>query len=335
LLAAARAALAAAALILSCGARAEPVTLKLSFFTSDRTIAYAAMVKPFVDAVNRDGEGIVRIEVYPSGMLGKVQREQPDLVLSGGADIAFVVPGQNPERFVDTAVIELPGLFASVRESTLTFTRLTMRGALDGYREFHVVGAFATPPETIHSRKPIRDLADLKGQRLRVNNATQAGALARLGAAPSVIAFNEAASAIMSGRLDGATTTVTQLFDAGIGRVTSHHYLLGTSAAPLTLLMNRKVLDGLPAPAQAVIRKYSGDWAARRFIEAYETAGATALTDLQRDRRRTVVDPSADDLAAARRIFSAVADEFAARSARNADLLRAAQAAIAAIRAEQ
>jgi TRAP-type C4-dicarboxylate transport system substrate-binding protein len=329
----ARAAIAATALLISFGAAAAPVTLKLSFFSSDRTIAYLAMVKPFVDAVNRDGEGIVKIDVYPSGLLGKVQREQPDLVLSGGADIAFIVPGQNPERFVDTAVIELPGLFRDVRESTLTFTRLATKGVLDGYREFHIIGAFATPPETIHSRKPIRGLADLKGQKIRVNNATQGGALARLGVAPSVVAFNEAASAIMSGRLDGATTTVTQLFDVGIGRVTSHHYLLGTSAAPLTLLMNRKVLDDLPAPAQAIIRKYSGEWAAQQFIEVYEAAGKNALAELQQDRRRTIVNPSGAETDAASAVFTTVADEFAAKSAHHAELVRAAHAAIADIRA--
>jgi hypothetical protein len=34
----------------------------LSFFSSDRTIAYAAAVKSFVAAVNGDGEGVVEIE---------------------------------------------------------------------------------------------------------------------------------------------------------------------------------------------------------------------------------------------------------------------------------
>jgi hypothetical protein len=35
----------------------------LSFFSSDRTIAYAAAVKPFVDAVNGDGEASWRSRV--------------------------------------------------------------------------------------------------------------------------------------------------------------------------------------------------------------------------------------------------------------------------------
>src|SRR4029079_6875056 len=43
-------------------ARQNAVTLKLSFFSSDRTIAYAAAVKSFVAAGNGDGEGVVEIE---------------------------------------------------------------------------------------------------------------------------------------------------------------------------------------------------------------------------------------------------------------------------------
>ena len=55
-------------------AMAAPVKLKLSIFTSDRSIAYQMAVKPFVDAVNRDGKGLIEIDVYFSGALGRVQR---------------------------------------------------------------------------------------------------------------------------------------------------------------------------------------------------------------------------------------------------------------------
>ena len=329
-----RTAIALATLLVSFSVTAEPVTLKLSFFTSDRTIAYLAAVKPFVDAVNDDPEGLLKIDVYASGTLGKVQKELPDLLLSGGADIAFIVPGQNPDRFADTGVVELPGLFKTVRESTLAFTRLAATGALSDYKEFFVIGAFATPPETINSRKPMRELADLKGQKIRVNNAVQAEAFSKLGVLPSVVAFNETAPAIMSGALDGATVPVAQLFDVGIGRLTSHHYLLGTSVAPLTLLMNRKALDHLSPRAQAVIRKYSGEWAALRFIEVYEVAGKKALDELYQDRRRTIVTPSASDVDAAAAVFATIADAFAAQSAHRAELVRAAHAAIADIRAK-
>jgi TRAP-type transport system periplasmic protein len=89
---------AALCVLLPFAASAEPITLKLSFFTSDRSVAYQAAVKPFVGAINTEGESLLKIEVYLSGALGKVQNELPKQVLDGTVDIAFVVPGQNPER---------------------------------------------------------------------------------------------------------------------------------------------------------------------------------------------------------------------------------------------
>lgn len=52
---------------------AEPIKLKLAFFTSDRASTYLSAVKPFVDAVNAAGKGQLEIEVHFSGGLGREQ----------------------------------------------------------------------------------------------------------------------------------------------------------------------------------------------------------------------------------------------------------------------
>ena len=322
-----------AAVLLPFRAAAEPITLKLSFFTSDRSVAYLTAIKPFVDAINNEGGKLLKIEVFTSGSLGKVQKELPQMVLDGAADIGFIIPGQNPERFTDNAAIELPGLFRDAREATLTYTALVAADALAGYHDFFVIGAYATQPENIHSRKPIRSLADLKGQKIRVNNSTQAAALRKLGALPAVLAFNETTPAINSGALDGATVPVAQLFDVGIGRFTSNHYLLGTSVAPLTLMMNRKVFDRLPADAKDLIRKYSGAWTAARFIQTYETIDKKAYEDIKAESRRSVVLPSSADRQSAQQAFEAVVQDWAAASAHNRTLLNLTQATLAKFRA--
>jgi hypothetical protein len=82
----------ASVLLSPFAATAEPTTLKLSFFTSDQSATYLSAVKPFVDAVNLDSADLLRIEVFLSGTLGKTQKELPELVRSGVADIAFACP---------------------------------------------------------------------------------------------------------------------------------------------------------------------------------------------------------------------------------------------------
>jgi TRAP-type C4-dicarboxylate transport system substrate-binding protein len=254
----ARCALFAVAL-LPAVASADPITLKLAFFSSDRSTTYLAAVKPFVDAVNAEGKGLIEIVLYSGGVLGRDIARQPQVVLDGEADIAFVVPGYSPERFSDNSVVELPGLFHDTREGTEVYTRLIAQNALRGYEDFVVIGAYVTEPATIHSRTSINSIDDLKGKRLRVNNPGEAAALEALGALPIQMEIIRIAAAIGSGTIDGAAVPKTPLNDYGIKRVAINHYLLGTSGSPLALVMNRRAFEALPKPAKDLIRRYSGE----------------------------------------------------------------------------
>ncbi|HMI14592.1 MAG TPA: hypothetical protein VK567_23995, partial [Bradyrhizobium sp.] len=77
------------AAFLPLNAGTEPVILKLSFFASETEVNYARAIKPWIDAVNADPSGAVKIEAYPNGALGKALPAQPQLLLDGVADIAF------------------------------------------------------------------------------------------------------------------------------------------------------------------------------------------------------------------------------------------------------
>ncbi len=161
------------ALLLSFAAAAEPITLKLSFFSSDRSLLYLVGPKPFVDAVNAEGRGRVRIEPYFSNRLGGPEHLS-QLIRDGTVDIGFEVPSYERAVFPDVGIIELPGLYRDAAEATQVFSQLVEAGALRGFSDFYVIGAFAGEPESIHARPPVVSLADLKGKRIRVNNEIEA-----------------------------------------------------------------------------------------------------------------------------------------------------------------
>ena len=259
------------ALLPPLAASAAPVELKLSFFASEKSGTYRYGVKPFVDAVNAEGKGLVAIKVYPDGALGKAVAEQPGLVLDDVADIAWVVPGQTPYRFPDNQAIEFPGLFQDVREGTLTYTRLIAAKALRGYEGFFVIGAYTGAPQIIHSRKSTASLADFKGQKMRANNQVEAEALNCLGAIPTVMPASRLADGLARGAIDAVVMSPGGLFQFGMARSAANHYLLNMGVAPLVVLMNRKKFASLPEAAQALIRKYSGERAAAIWIKAFNT----------------------------------------------------------------
>jgi TRAP-type C4-dicarboxylate transport system substrate-binding protein len=323
------------ALLLSdCIAKAEPIELKLSFFASANTDTFRAGIKPFVDGINSEGEGVLRIKVFADGALGRTLAEQPTMILDGTADIAWVVPGQTPYRFPDNELLELPGLFRDAREGTLVYTRLIAAGALRGYRDYFVIGAYASAPSLIHGRKPIESLTALKGLKIRTNNATEASALERLGAVPTVVPAPRVAETLAKGAIDAAAFSPAGLYQFGsVSQAATNHYLLTVGAAPLVLLMSRKTFEGLPEPAKALVRKYSGERAAAAWISSFGAVEKNSLEKIETDARRTFVKPSPADAEAAQRAFQSMIDAWVASSAHNQRLLKALTTELASIRA--
>jgi TRAP-type C4-dicarboxylate transport system substrate-binding protein len=316
-------------------AGAEPIKLKFAFFASDREYAYRAVVKPFADAVTLAGQGSLEVELFPGGVLGRSYPEQAQMVLNGTADIAWVNPSLRPELFPDNSVIELPGLFHNITETTRVYTRLIASEALRGYSDFFVIAAVGTGPLTIHMRPEIASLADLKGKKIRTLNHTEGDVLKALGMVPEVLPINRTAEAINRGTIDGATAPPAVLIDFGISRFTRYHYFLDLGVAPLLILMNRKKFDSLPKASQDVIRRYSGEWAATRFIQTTEAYDKPIVEQLKSDPKRTVIYPSRSDLDVAHVAFKTVIEAWTAQAPRNQELLTLVHAQIAKLRSER
>jgi len=319
----------AALLLLPDWAAADPIKLKLSFFTSDRSSIYQCQVKPFVDAVNAEGKGLVEISVYFSGAISPVLNQQDRLVATDGADLAQFTPSYSPQRFADTAAMALPGLFRDEYDASRVFTRLIKTGGLDGYGDFVVLNAVVSAGESIHSRKPIAGLDDLKGQRLRVNNDIEAATLNALGATPVKLPLNRTMDALGAGNLDGATVPPSILFEFGFGRLTSHHYLIHLGGVPTALLMNRDKFASLPARAKEIVLKHGDEQASQDVAACFAAKDQQVVAQLRADPRRQVIDPSPADLAASQRVFDKVREEWAALSAHNREVLSRVQREIA------
>ncbi len=324
--------IATALLLVPALAAAEPINLKLAFFSSDRTHLYRSGVKPFVDAVNTAGRGRVHIDVHLSRTLGSDTTKESQLLLDGTADIAYIVQPYEQATFPGATVIELPGLYRNGHEATLTFKRLIGAGMMPGFDKFYVIGVFASEPESIHSRLPIGSLAALKGQRIRANNGVEISILEKLGAKPAFVPLYETADAIMSGRIDGAMAPPVPMMEFGIGRVAPNHYFLGTSCVPQSLLMSKARFDALPADVRAIIRKYSGDWAVEKYNLINESATALIMQQIESDPHRRAVFPSKADMKTADAVFTSVVAAYAAESPQHAALVKAAEAAVAKIR---
>jgi len=318
--------------LLPVAALAEPIKLKMAYFSSDREPPYVSVLQPFADAVNKAGKGVIEVVPYSGGVLGRNYSQQAQLVLDGVADMTWVNPSLTPDRFPDNDVLEFPGLFRDLKEATLVYTRVVASGALRGYEDFFVISAAANFPLIVHTRPPIGSLADLRGKTLRVNNLIEGNALKAIGITPVVIPINEVALAIGRGTIDGATMPPNALFAYGVSRITRFHYVAPLGAAPLAFLMNRKAFESLPKSGQDVIRKYSGEWAAARFVETYDANNVQAMNDLKSEPNRQVILPARSELDTLQATFQSGMQQWRQESPRNAQLLKLVETEIAKAR---
>ena len=315
-------------------AGAEPVTLKLSFFTSDTEVNYAKAIKLWADAVNADPSGAVKIETYPNGALGKSLPAQPQLVLDGVADIAFVNPALVPGRFPDDQVFEVPGLIRNMKEGVALYHELLKANAMRGYADYYVIGSFMNANAHVFSRRPIKSVKDLKGLKVRISGAVIGQTVKELGVVPVAMPPNEVVEAMGRGTVDATTTVPAAVVDFGIDRVTSHDYLIQLGTNSFAVLMNRKKFESMPKAAQDVIAKYSPGWINDTYVKNLSALNDELIEKFRADKKRTVVTPSADDLKAIKIASDKVTADWAARNPHNAQLLAKARELLVNIRAQ-
>lgn len=315
-------------------AGAEPVTLKLSFFASDTEVNYAKAIKLWADAVNADPSGAVKIETYPNGALGKSLPAQPQLVLDGVADIAFVNPALVPGRFPDDQVFEVPGLIRNMKEGVALYHELLKANAMRGYADYYVIGSFMNANAHVFSRRPIKSVKDLKGLKVRISGAVIGQTVKELGVVPVAMPPNEVVEAMGRGTVDATTTVPAAVVDFGIDRVTSYDYLIQLGTNSFAVLMNRKKFESMPKAAQDVIAKYSPGWINDTYVKNLSALNDELIEKFRADKKRTVVTPSADDLKAIKTASDKVTADWAARNPHNAQLLAKARELLVKIRAQ-
>jgi TRAP-type C4-dicarboxylate transport system substrate-binding protein len=218
-------------------ARAED-HLKWTVFTPDNEVTFRTVMKPFAETVQRESDNAVVFDLFPNGALGRNPGSQPQMVVDGVADVAWVVPSYSPGRFPDTEVLELPGLFKDLRESSLVATRLNQRKAFNDYGDFYVIGMWGTAPYSIHTNFPVASIKDLKGKTIRASSKNESAALRAFGAVPIGMPVTEIPEAISRGTISGTTSHLSPFFDFGLDRVTNNHFFIGLGVVPLAIVMN-------------------------------------------------------------------------------------------------
>lgn len=314
-------------------ALAETATLKFGVWTPEAEMTYQRVMKPFAERAMKDSDGTLKIELYPGGALGRNPAMQLKFVDDGVMDIAWHIPAYNPGVFTDDSVFELPNIIQNSTEGSKAAWRLYERGMLAGYDRYKMLGLFVTAPYTIHTSKKVTSMDDLKGMKIRAVGPTMIASVNTLGAAAEPMPFGQIVEGISRGVIDGTTGHPIAVHDFGPAKVTRYHYMNNLGTVTLAIFMSRKSYDALPAKAREAIDKNSGEVLSKAFGEMSDVRNAELLEEWQKDRRRTVTVPSADEVKRWNETLAPVVADWRKNHKDGEKLLGALEAELAKIRA--
>lgn len=313
-------------------ATAKEVVLRLSHFGGANDSTYSMVMKPWFEAINKEGKGIIRIEGYPGGSLVRNPRAQVKAVTDGVADIAFAVFSYTPGRFPDNSVLELPTLYKNVKESTHIIRTLYEKGMLRGFDKFYVPMLVTTYPYNFHTTKPVKKYTDLKGMKLRAGGPVAGAAMRALGVAPVGMPIPAVAENISKGVLDGTATDWNVMYSFRINEVTRHHYMALFSTVPIGMLMTKKRFDSLPKKAQEIIAKHSGRTVDNKFVNVTNNIQNKWLEKTKATKGHTIVYPTKEDEAGYNKVMSKVVDNWAKGNERRTKILGIVREELAKLR---
>lgn len=184
------------------------------------------------------------VRIHPSYTLVGM-KDSYQAVITGMTPFNLIWPAATPGGFPLLDLFSLPGLFPDQSTSNAVVRDLFAR-----YPQFEQeidpsVARVATQVHMrgdLHTRMPIRTLADLKGKTIGCQNPQLAEALAALGASTTILEIPDAYSALDKGVVDGMAGAWGMVSASRLTEVAKYHTLLGICPAASHFLANRTIV---------------------------------------------------------------------------------------------
>jgi tripartite ATP-independent transporter DctP family solute receptor len=266
-----RSSLLGAALVVSASqAFAAPVEINIGHtLTTDSH--YQAASEKFKEVIESGSKGEMKVSIFPQSQLGgEVKMIQSART---GAISAVITAGPPLENTVpEFSVLSLPYLFESVDQANNVLQGPfgdKMLGLLDS-RGLVGLSFFSVFERSVFGARPIRQVGDLRGMKLRVLQGPGfVKTYEALGAQPTPMAYSEVFVALQNGVVDGAEASPEQVIQDKFVEVTKFFNLTKTHNMPSLVLMSKVRFDALTKEQQDLVRRAAKE-ASKASLAAYK-----------------------------------------------------------------
>lgn len=260
-------------------------------------------VKKIGEIISQKTGGKYNIKVFGNSALGS-EKDTVEQVKIGALDMVRVNTAAFHGIVPESMVPSFPFIFRDINH---------FRNAMSGAAGAQILAAFEregfiglalweSGARSVYAKKPIRNLADMKGVKLRVQQSDLWVSLAQaMGANPTPIPMAEVYTALKTGLVDAAENNypsyeTAKHFEAAPVYSETQHVM-----APEVLVFSKKVWDTLTPQEQQIVRDavkeaspyYIDLWTKKELAskEATIKAGAKYITDVNKAEFVTVMKP--------------------------------------------
>ncbi len=237
----------------------KPVNLTYSVFFPP-THLQAVAAADFAKEIEKRTNGRVKITVFAGGSLTKAPAVYEG-VEQGVSDMGLSCFAYTRGKFPVTAALDLPLGYPNGITATKVadeFVRTFNPKELEGVKVLYV---HAHGPGLLHTVKPVRNLKDLKGLKIRATGLS--GEIVKaLGAVPVGLAQGETYEALQRGTAEGTFGPIEVLKgwkQAEVVKSTTDCYNVGYTTA-MFVVMNKTKWESLPEDIKKIFEETSSEW---------------------------------------------------------------------------
>lgn len=308
------AAIAAPAIVTSARAQTPEVTLRMHHFLPPVSNGHARFLRPWADKVQTESNGRIKIDIFPAMQLGGAPPQLFDQARDGVVDMVWTLPGNTPGRFPIIEAFELPfTVHKRAVVNSKALAEFAQTHLANEFREVKPICFWAHDHGLIHANKPVRNLDDMKGLKLRFPTRQCGEALKALGATAIGMPIPQVPESIAQRVIDGAVVPWEVVPAIRVHELLRNHTEFAGSptlyTATFILAMNRAKYDALSADNKRVIDANSGMVASEMAGKVWDEQ-AVNVSAMVRTRNNTISTISESDVGAWRKATEPVIEAW-------------------------
>lgn len=239
----------------------------------------------WAEEIGKRTNGKVKVTVYPAGTLTKAPQCYEGVV-SGVSDIGMSCFAYTRGRFPLLEGVDLPLGYPNGLTATRVATEMVRKYQPDEVSDVHVLYVHAHGPGILASRKPVRQLNELAGVKVRATGLSSK-IVQSLGGTPVAMSQPETYEALQKGVVDATFCPVETLKGWKQGEVINsitETTVIGYTTA-MFVVMNKSAWDKLEPEHQKVFAEVSDEWVDKHGLawDQADEEGMAFIKGLQRE----------------------------------------------------